>query len=92
MQSSYSSALVTLAPRAITPYTVEEPFGPIQPQKSSSYPLRKGRSSYVKKPFAQHISYIEPHLVHIKDPLALAMKVLPPEWRFLPKHLEENIR
>ena len=49
-------------------------------------------SSYVKKPFVQHISYIEPHLVHIKDPLALAMEVLPPEWHFLPKHPEKNIK
>ena len=91
-QPSYSSTLVTPTPRVITLYTVEEPFGPIQPQKSSPYLPRKGRSSYVKKPFIQHISYIEPHLVHIKDPLALAMEVLPPKWHFLPKHPEKNIK
>ena len=91
-QPGYSSALATSAPRAITPYIVEEPFRPIQTQKPSFYPSRKGRSSYVKKPFVQHKSYIEPHLVHIKDPLALAMEVLPPEWHFLLKHLEKNIK
>jgi len=30
-QHSYSSALVTPPPKTITPYTVEEPFGPIVP-------------------------------------------------------------
>ena len=91
-QPSYSSTLATPAPKAITPYTVEEPFGPIASQKPSFYPSRKGRSSYVKKPFIQHISYIEPYLVHIKEPLALAMEVLPPEWHYLPKHPEKNIK
>ncbi|KAL4604280.1 hypothetical protein ACB092_10G181600 [Castanea dentata] len=64
---------------------------PIQNQKSS-YPTRRGNSSYAKKSFLQHISYIEPHLVHITDPLALAMEVLPHEWHFLPKHPDKNIR
>ena len=76
-QPSYSSTLVSQAPRAITPYTVEEPFGPIQSQKPCSSSSRKGRSPYIKRPFVQHISYVKPHLVHIKDPLALAMEVLP---------------
>nr|POE74009.1 hypothetical protein CFP56_45353 [Quercus suber] len=88
-QPSYSSALVAPPPKAITPYTVEEPFGLIVPQKPSSYPSRKGRSPYVKKPFVHHISYIEPHLVHITDPLALAIEVLPLGWHFLPKHPEK---
>ncbi|KAL4603713.1 hypothetical protein ACB092_10G143700 [Castanea dentata] len=57
-----------------------------------SYPTRRGNSSYVKKSFPQHISYIEPYLGHITDPLALAMEVLPHEWHFLPKHPEKNIR
>nr|POF09445.1 hypothetical protein CFP56_48380 [Quercus suber] len=91
-QHSCSLALATPPPRAIIPYTVEEPFGPIQSQKPSFYLSRKGRSSYIKKPFVQHISYIEPHLVHIKDPLALAMEVLPQEWHYLPKHPEKNIK
>ena len=76
-QPSYCSALATPAPKQITPYTVEDPFGPIQTQKpSSSFSSGRERSPYVRKPFVQHISYIEPHLVHIKDPLALAMEVL----------------
>ena len=91
-QHSYSSALATPPPKTITPYTVEEPFGSIVPQKPSSFPPRIGRSPYVRKPFVQHISYIEPHLVHITDPLALAIEVLPLEWHFLPKHPEKNIR
>jgi len=78
-QHSYSSALATPPPKAVTPYTVEEPFGPIVPRKPSSLPPRTGRSSYVKKPFVQHVSYIEPHLVQITDLLALAIEVLPPE-------------
>ena len=44
------------------------------------------------KPFVQYISYIEPHLVHIKDPLALAMEVLPEGWHFLPKHPGKKIK
>nr|POF03546.1 hypothetical protein CFP56_69294 [Quercus suber] len=43
-QPSYSFALAAPPPKAITLYTVEEPFGPIVPQKPSSYPSRKGRS------------------------------------------------
>ena len=92
-QPSYSSALATPAPKQITPYTVEDSFGPIQTQKpSSSFPSGKERSPYVKKPFVQHISYIEPHLVNIKDPLAMAMEVLPEGWHFLPKHPGKNIK
>ena len=92
-QPSYSSALVALAPKQITPYIVEDPFGPIQTQKpSSSFSSGKGRSPYIKKPFVQHISYIQPHLVHIKDPLALAMEVLPKGWHFLLKHPRKNIK
>ena len=91
-QHSYSSALATPPPRTITPYTVDEPFGPIMPKKPSSLPPRTGRSSYIRKPFVQHISYIKPHLVHLTDPLALAMEVLPSEWHFLPKHLDKNIK
>ena len=61
-QHSYSSTLATPPPKAISPYTFEEPFGPIVPKQSSSYlPPRTGRASYIKKPFVQHISYIEPH-------------------------------
>ena len=78
-QHSYSSALAQPPPKLVTPYTVEEPFGPIVPRKPSSLPPRTGRSSYIRKPFVQHISYIEPHLVHIIDPLTLAMEVLPSE-------------
>ena len=91
-QPSYSSALVSPAPKAVTPYTVEVPFGPIQSQKPSSSSSRKGRSPYIIKPFVQHISYIEPNLVHIKDPLALDIEVLPEGWHFLPKHPEKNIK
>ena len=81
-QPNYSSALVAPAPRQITPYTVEDPFGPIQTQKPSSFSSGKERSPYVKKPFVQHISYIEPHLVHIKDLPAHLMNVgpNPREW------------
>ena len=79
-QHSYSSALATPPPKAISPYTVEEPFDPIMPKQLSSYlPPRTGRASYIRKPFVQHISYIKPHLVHITDPLELAMEVLPHE-------------
>ena len=78
-QHNYSFALATPPPKAVTPYTVEEPFGLIVPRKPSSLPPRTGRSSYIRKPFVQHISYIEPHLVHITDPLTLAMEVLPSE-------------
>ncbi|KAL0003268.1 hypothetical protein SO802_017049 [Lithocarpus litseifolius] len=91
-QPSYSSALASLVPRQITLYTVDEPFGPIQSQRSSQPLPRKNRSLYFKKPFVQHISYIEPHLVYIKDPLALAMEVLQEGWHFLPKHPEKNIK
>ena len=90
-QPSYSSALASPAPRAINPYQVEKHFSLIQ--RPSSYPIQsRNRSPYVKKTFIQHISYIEPHLVHIKDPLALAMEVLPPNWHFLPRHPEKNIQ
>ena len=93
MQHSYSSALATLPSKATSPYTVEEPFGPIVPkQPSFTLPPRIGRAFYIKKPFVQHISYIEPHLAHITDPLALAMEVLPHEWHFLPKNPEKNIK
>ena len=92
-QTSYSLALAAPAPKQITPYTVEDPFGPFLTQKpSSSFPSGRERSPYVMKPFVQHISYIEPHLVHIKDPLALAMEVLPKGWNFLPKHPGKNIK
>ena len=77
-QHSYSSALATIPSKVTSPYTVEEPFDSIVPkQSSSSLPPRTGRASYIKKPFVQHVSYIEPHLAHITDPLALAMEVLP---------------
>ena len=90
-QPSYSSALASPAPKAINPYQIEEYFSLIQ--RPSSHPTqRRGQSSYVKKTFIQHISYIEPHLVHITDPLALAMEVLPPNWHFLPKYPEKNIQ
>ncbi|KAK9984398.1 hypothetical protein SO802_033923 [Lithocarpus litseifolius] len=92
IQPNYSSALVTPAPRTVTPYTINDPFGPIQSQRSSQVLSRRNRSSYVKKSFIQHISYIEPHIVHIKDPLALAMKVLPEGWHYIPKHPEKNIK
>ena len=83
-QHSYSSVLATLPPKAVaSPSNVEEPFGQIVPKKSYALPPRTGRASYIKKPFVQHISYIEPHLAHISDPLALAMEVLPHEWHFL---------
>ena len=92
-QHSYSSTLVTTPPQTTSPYIVEEPFGSIVPKQPSSYlPQRTGRASYIRKPFVQHISYIEPHLVHITDPLALAMEVLPHEWHFLPKSPEKSIR
>ena len=80
-QHSYSFALATPPPKALTPYIVEEPFGPVIPKKLPSLPSKTGRSSYITKPFVQHISYIEPHLVHITDPLALAMEVLPTGWQ-----------
>ena len=87
------SIIASRYPKQITPYIVEDPFGPIQTQKpSSSFSSGKGRSPYIKKPFVQHISYIQPHLVHIKDPLALAMEVLPEGWHFLPKHPGKNIK
>jgi len=91
-QPSYSSALATPATRALTPYTVDEPLGPIQLQRPSLPPTRKGRSPYVKKPYVQHISYIVPHLVHIKNLLAMAMEMLPPKWHYLPKHPEKSIK
>ena len=92
-QHSYSSALATIPSKATSPYTVEEPFDSIVPKQSSStLPPRTGRASYIKKPFVQHVSYIEPHLAHITDPLALAMEVLPHEWHFLPKSPEKGIR
>ena len=31
-------------------------------------------------------------MTHIKDPLALAMEVLPPNWHFLPKVPEKSIK
>jgi len=31
-------------------------------------------------------------MIHIKDPLALAMEVLPPNWYFLPKVPEKSIK
>lgn len=86
------TALAAPPPKSITLFTVEEPLGPIIPQKPSSQSSRKGRSPYIRKPFIQHISYIEPHLVHITDPLALAMEVLPLEWHYLPKHPKKNIK
>ncbi|KAL4614908.1 hypothetical protein ACB092_07G086900 [Castanea dentata] len=89
-QPSYNSALASPAPNTINPYQVEG--NPIRSQRPSSYQTQRGQSSYVKKTFTQHISYIEPHLVHITDPLALAMEVLPPNWYFLPKHPEKNIQ
>ena len=61
------------------------PFS-LQPNKDEC------NSPYVKKPFIQHVSYNEPHLVHIKDPLALAMEVLPQEWHYLPKRPKKNIK
>ncbi|XP_023920390.1 vegetative cell wall protein gp1 [Quercus suber] len=74
-QPSYSSTLAAPPPKAIT--LVEGPFGPTVPQKlSSPYPSRKGRSSYVKKPFVQNISYIEPqlpNLVHIQPLIAIIL-------------------
>nr|POE91401.1 hypothetical protein CFP56_51813 [Quercus suber] len=88
---SYCSALASPPPRQITPYSVEDPFGPIVPQKPS-YQSKQSTSCYIKKPFVQHISYIEPHLVHITDPLALAMEILPNGWHFLPKSPGKNIR
>nr|POE45841.1 hypothetical protein CFP56_76117 [Quercus suber] len=90
-QPSYCSALASPPPIQLTPYTVEDPFGPIVPQKPS-YQSRQSTSSYIKKPFVQHISYIEPHLVHITDPLALALEILPNGWHFLPKSPGKNIR
>ena len=58
-QHSYSSALVAPPPKALSPYTVEEPFGPlVHRQPSFSLPPRTRRASYIKKPFVQHISYI----------------------------------
>ena len=46
--------------------------------------------SYVKKPFVQHISYIEPHLVHITNPFALAMEVLTQRLALPPKAPREK--
>ena len=104
-QPIFSFALVSPTPRAITLYTVDDTFGPTQSPRSSQHPSRKARSPHVKKPYLQHIFYIEPHLVHIKDPLALAihlvhikdplalaMEVLPPNWHFLPKAPEKSIK
>ena len=92
-QHSYSSALATIPSKATSSYTIEEPFDSIVPkQPSSTLPPRTSRASYIKKPFVQHVSYIEPHLAHITDPLALAMEVLPHEWHFLPKSPEKSIR
>nr|POF17250.1 hypothetical protein CFP56_18366 [Quercus suber] len=49
-QPSYSSALASPPPRAITPYTVEDPFGPIVPQKPS-YKSKKSSSPHIRKQF-----------------------------------------
>ena len=60
-QHSYSSALATIPSKATSPYTVEEPFDSIvSRQPSLTLPPRTGRASYIKKPFVQHVSYIEP--------------------------------
>ena len=68
-QHSFSSALATIPSKVTSPYTVEEPFDSIVPKHhSSTLPPRTGRASYIKKPFVQHVSYIEPHLAHITDP------------------------
>ena len=83
-----------------TPYSIWEhqnfplnnPFGPLQPQRSSQPSNKKNKSPYIKKPCIQHIFYIEPHMTHIKDPLALVMEVLPPNWHFLPKAPEKSIK
>jgi len=93
-QPSYSSALATLPPKVVSsPYKVDEPFGPIVTQQTSyAFPPKTGKASYIKKPFVQHISYIEPHLAHITDPLALALEILPHEWHFLPKSPEKSIK
>ncbi|KAL0015292.1 hypothetical protein SO802_002361 [Lithocarpus litseifolius] len=92
VQPSYSSALVSPALKQTTLYTVDDPFGPLQSQRPSQPLSRRNRSPYFKKPFIQHISYIEPHIVHIKDPLALAMEVFPEGWHFLLRHPEKNIK
>ena len=41
-QPSYNLALVSPTPKVVTPYTVDDPFGPIQSQKQSSSSSRKG--------------------------------------------------
>ena len=75
-QSSFSSALV---------YIVDDPFGPLQSQRSSQPSNGNNKSPYIKKLYIQHIFYIKPHMIHIKDPLALAMEVLLSNWHFFPK-------
>ncbi|KAL0004750.1 hypothetical protein SO802_012311 [Lithocarpus litseifolius] len=92
VQPSYSSALASSAPKQTTLYTVDDPFSPLQSQRPSQPLSRRNRSPYFKKPYIQHISYIEPHIVHIKDSLALAMEVFPEGWHFLPRHPEKNIK
>ena len=91
-QSSFSFTLVSPTLRAITPNIVDDPFGPLQSQRSSQPSSRKNNSPYIKKPYIQHIFYTEPHMIHIKDPLALAIEVLPPNWHFLPKVPEKSIK
>ena len=82
---SYSSALISLAPRAITPYAFSDPFASSQPQRSSQSLNKKEKTPYIKKTFSSYLFYMEPYMAHIKDPLALAMNFMPPNWHFIPK-------
>ena len=84
-QPSYSSALVSPTPRAITPYAFSDPFASSQPQRSSQSLNKKEKTPYIKKTFSSYLFYMEPYMAHIKDPLALAMNFMPPNWHFIPK-------
>ncbi|KAK9990414.1 hypothetical protein SO802_025399 [Lithocarpus litseifolius] len=89
---NYSFIPASLTPRLITPYTVKDPFGPFQSQSTSQFHPRKERSPYVKKPFLGLMFYIEPLMAHVKDPLALVMEYLPPNWHYIPKDPPKSIK
>jgi len=68
------------------------PLAPHNPKDHPNTPVEKLSLLILKKPYIQHIFYIEPHLVRIKDPLALAVEVLPPDWHFLLKAPKKSIK
>lgn len=70
----------------------QDPFASSQPQRSSQSLHKKEKTFYIKKTFSSYLFYIEPHMAHIKDPLALAMNFMPPNWHFIPKESPKSIK